>query len=176
MVLALALFSTFQAYKAHLTQHELERLLWVEFDAAMDSLGRMLRLADAADRLPTGPGTSLLAAYEQSLAVRRLAPIAEKLLQRRGIRAEPLAGYLLSLTGGVASLCAEARLSGIPDKIWLTELRNRLAQVHLAINKNTVERLSRHELQRAIDALFGTDATAAYFTAASAEPPACPYP
>lgn len=169
------LLSCWYGYKTYQERLYLERLIWTEFDAAMDGLERFLRLAgNASERPPAATHPALLTAYELSLTIRRLAPVVELLLERRGVRAEPLAGYLFSITGGVASLCAETRQRGVPDQEWLGELRRRVGHVHRAVNRTVVERLSKKELQRAVDSLFGIDPAASYFTAA-AEIPACPY-
>ena len=183
LVAACALISAVYAYNLHKARAELELLLGTELVPALEGLLRVVRLAVASAGLPSygavGPpataAPALLAAYEQSLIIRRLAPVAEQLLAQRGVRAEPLAGYLFSLAGGVASLCAEARRTGRVDGEWLAEIRRRIGEVHGIINRPAVELLTRQELQRAVDRLFGADPAAVYFSSAAAETSACPY-
>lgn len=149
-------------YTLHIKEQRLqvEQLLWVEFDAAMQGLVRMLYLAEASPDTARAP---LLAAYEHALVIRRLGPVAEQLLAWRGVQAEPLAGYILSLTGGVGSICEQAHESGRADRAWIAEIRQRIEAVHDIINAETMRTPNHKRLQHDIQALFGSE-TAVYFT------------
>lgn len=138
----------------------LEQLLWTEFDAGVDGLTRMLALVEAAPRTSS---PALLAAYEHGLAVNRLGAVVESLLRKQGVRAEALPGYLLSLTGGVASVCDDARLRGTPDTVWIAEIRSRLEQLSSVLNAQVAQTVGRKELQRRIDLLFGSEPSALHF-------------
>lgn len=144
---------------------QMEQLLWVEFDAAMHGLIRMLQLAEAGvgSVPPQSARPALLAAYEHSIVVKRLSPVAKQLLEWRGIDSEPLAGYLLSLTGGVASACEDARQHGHTDGIWIGEIRRRLDEVHSVVNLEAIHHLSPQALQKQIEGLFSGDVAASYY-------------
>lgn len=137
---------------------EVEQLLWVEFDAAMRGVIRLLHLAEAS---PTTAQAALLAAYEHALALRRLGPAAERLLSWRGVEAEPLAGYIMSLTGGVASICDQTRDVGHADTVWILEIRRRLEAIHNSVNAAAMRESNPKRLQQDIQQLFSSE-TAVY--------------
>lgn len=131
-----------------------EQLLWVEFDASLQGMIRMLSLAE---EIPTTALSPLRAAYEHGLFLQRLGPVLERILTWHGVRAEPLAGYLLSLTGGVGSICEQAHLGQAADTHWMAEIRQRLEAMHSVLNSRTMQQPKAKDLQQRIQGLFGSD-------------------
>lgn len=127
-----------------------EARLWIEFAAGLSGVERMLQLALASQDAPAAP---LLAAYEHSLTVRRLSPVVAGLLHDSS-RGEPFAGYVLSLMGGVASLCEETRRHGQLDVVWLAEVRGRIASLRDAVQAETWLEHKGKQLLQYLDSLF----------------------
>lgn len=166
LLCAALIYCIYGAAALHQALRETEDLLWAEFDAALDGTVRMLALAESAPAAPA----PLLAAYEYSLALDRLAAAAARLLERRGVRGETFRGYVLSLSGGVRSLCEEARRHGVADALWAGEIRRRLAAIRTVLNPAEVRPASPAELQRRLDALVGAAGAGGSFVGSAAAP------
>jgi hypothetical protein len=133
-------------------------LFWEEFDRNVTGLMRMLNLLTASNQ---EEWPSLVAAVEYALTIRAKLNKVELLLTWRGIKPQPLGGYLLSLTGGVVNAACQAHQSGYLDREWLKEIRIRIQRVHSTVNRDSVLG-SKPQLQKSIDNLFTSESFSLY--------------
>lgn len=128
---------------------------------SLDGIHRMLTLAETA---PSTNVSSLVAAHEYGMLAKRLANVSESLLIERGIDAFPLAGYVMSLTGGITSLCAEARQHGYIDKEWTHTIRQHIKKLHRITASHSMLSLNKKVIQNQLYDLFQIQQSQLFFT------------